>query len=510
MALRLYQISFREAIKESLRINKRIIACSATGSGKTEVFMDITQSAIDKGRTVLILTEDRRIFEQTANRRNFHLIKAGTDSFHLRVGHAYLAMAQTLAKRPQMIRNFAFFNKNLLIIADEAHIGTMTGVIKQLPEAYLIGFTATPDYRIAKHLPDLYNDCVVGPQPDQLVQEGYLTPYRHHVRRSVAVDFSQLVVGSNGEYTESSQEIVFNAEKLYDKLAEDLKKFKYTKGSIYTASIKQAETTCKELRHRGFDATVYHSKSPDLNLKLFTHGRTNLIVSVGSLTKGWDFPPIDLIVLYLKTKSLAKYLQVCGRGSRIWKEGVAGFDASIHAPKDHWTVLDYGGNGDDHKGWDQDRDWAELWKRKGGGGGLPPVKICPNEILPDEFCEYMMAASLMVCPQCGYVFPLPNQDPGETVLVELNAGYKLIVGKKISQLTPQELAEYAKTKNKANYAVRIAKARELKSPGFLRDYAAAMDYKPNWLYYQNRMMDEAMRECRPGDDPFAYNDFILK
>jgi hypothetical protein len=66
------------------------------------------------------------------------------------------------------------------------------------------------------------------------------------------------------------------------------------------------------------------------------------------------------------------------------------------------------------------------------------------------------------------------------MLEQQNAQLREMKGKRISQLTPIELANYAKIKGKKPYAARVAKALTLTTPTYIYDYAKAMGYKNGW------------------------------
>ena len=51
-------------------------------------------------------------------------------------------------------------------------------------------------------------------------------------------------------------------------------------------------------------------------LDAYMKGTNELIVNVGVLTTGWDFPPVQEIFIVKPTKSLNKYTQMIGRGTR--------------------------------------------------------------------------------------------------------------------------------------------------------------------------------------------------
>lgn len=463
--LRDYQVKFKDRIRSTLGEHKKIIACSATGSGKTKTFLNIADTATNRGTTVLVLTESRKIFNQIAKERpDATEIKSAVRYIDIIPGALYVAMAQTLANRPYIISQLQNLHQKLLIINDEAHIGTPTKLLKQLPNAYLIGFTATPDYKVAKHLPLLYNQIVVGPQPQELVELGYLSPYYHYERKAANLT---TLDKRNGEFTEESQFAAFSKATVFSGLHDDLNKHNYRKAIIFCSSILHCHNLTDELRSQGYICAEVHSNNPasDAELATFMYGETPICVSVGILTKGFDFPEIDLVILQRATTSLALYCQMVGRGSRVTKG------------KTKFTVLDYGGNASRHGLWNYEHDWAEKWSKapKRKKEGLAPIKECPK-------CFLIVAPSVKICPECGHVFAPTKKELEEGEMVNVTAEYDKIRGKRIADLTPSELALYAKFTNKKPFAARVAKA---KGKEYCTQYAAAMNYSPFWVDRQN-------------------------
>jgi DNA repair protein RadD len=57
----------------------------------------------------------------------------------------------------------------------------------------------------------------------------------------------------------------------------------------------------------------------------FKSGKTKVVVNVGVLAIGFDYPELDTIVMARPTKSLALYYQICGRAIRPYKNKVSWF-----------------------------------------------------------------------------------------------------------------------------------------------------------------------------------------
>ncbi len=464
--LRKYQSDFSLQLARSVQKNTKVIGCAPTGSGKSLTMITIAWNATRKNRTVFIISETYKIYEQLRDEAGGHIIADGVKFVNIKDGELYVCMAQTLAKRPLIIDQLNSLETPPIVIVDEAHIGTPTKILTQLNDNIpVIGFTATPDASIAKHLPELYKDCVVCCQVDDLIQQGFLSTYRH-VKRDGAM--LGVLKKRNGEFTEQSQIEVFGTESVFNALISDLQRYPYKKCVIYVASIKQAQNVSSELQARGIPCVEYHSKlkDGDYQLSRFTVlDEVNVCVSVSALTKGWDYPPIDMVVLLRKTSSLALYLQMIGRGGRI-----------MPGVKDSFICLDYGENWVQHGLWWDDRPWEVLWKevKKVSDDGIAPVVLCQE-------CESIHSASQPKCQFCGYERPVKIELKQIEEAQDVTSPYMQLVGKLLSQLTPEELSIYAKIKSKQAFCARVARSQGV---DYLESFANFMTYKKSWVARQ--------------------------
>jgi superfamily II DNA or RNA helicase len=488
---RYYQDDILNQQRLMLPEKKALLVQAPTGSGKSHIINCTAIENIALGKTVLVLSETADIYDQLVIECSGIEINSEVKHRYIEPGKCYVAMAQTLVKRPKIIEQLIALGEDLIVLNDEAHIGTTTKLIKILKEsALLIGYSATPSYNWAKFLPDLYNDIIVGPQVDELIRNGHLCNYRHIARTKGGLN-ELLLRGA--DYSEESQERVFGATGMYKGVFEDLRSIPFKKCIIFTASIKACGEMLEKLLEEGFAACQYHSEVPNKKYQMArftTLHECNIIVSVASLTKGWDFKPIDLVVLYRKTTSLPLYLQMLGRASRV----IAGI-------KEFFITLDYGENYKDHQTYFYDRDWQTDWntpkkkKRSSGKEDASGFKVCIN-------CDSIIPTSARRCSYCDFELPLTPQQLQEGELIDITEKYHELKGRSISTLNPEELANYAKLKNKKPYAIRIAKAQEQMFEGFLPRFAAAMGYKKTWL-------DLQLDAVKSSDEIIEFMDQIL-
>lgn len=169
----------------------------------------------------------------------------------------------------------------------------------------------------------------------------------------------------------------------------------------------------------------------------------------------------------------------------------------VHTQKQVFTVLDYGGNYERHGLWDAEVDWQSKWKeRKKKKDGVAPIKNCPN-------CDYINPVSVAICKNCGHVFEIIDNKPSEeeTKLIEITAAYRNLIGLRVSELNPRQLALYAKFKNKKAFAIRVARSQEQRTSGYLLQFAIFMGYKPGWTHYQSQQLTQ---------EKISFTDIILK
>lgn len=473
-----YQQQFVRDLAVSVKQNQHVIGQSPGGTGKTKTFVYIGTQICNKGGTVLILTERKNVYDQNLKEANATGINPDTPKFIPIVpGGFYVATTQTLERRPLIYEQFNKLDCDLQIIIDECHSGRYSNLLNKITHGRRLGFTATPDFRQAKHLPLFYNDCVTTHPVQWFIDNGILCDYQHIQRKSGKGTDS--LEKKAGEFTAASQRKFFGTEDHYQELFRDLEEYEFNKCMFFCASIEHAEEVFKRMTEEGFSCSINHSKREDSEYQVAKFDKldkTNIIITVGNMTTGYDYPPTDLIVLYRATTSLIIYLQMLFRADRK-KEGM------------FFRVLDYGSNFDRHKAYYHDHPWDKMWSKKikkTVSDGISPMVLCPQ-------CESMIFVAAKICKWCGHEIPAPPPSKEMGIAEDATKRLAPLQGKLISELSAKELALYANLKSKKQLAARIARAKEIEEEGFLKAYGNAMGYKQNWAYIQREMPSENLQ-----------------
>lgn len=337
MKPRPYQLEIRDAVSHSFAEgHKRIMVESATGSGKTIIASMIMH---EEAGNCLFLADATDLVNQNATKfTEYSGERCGVDmaSQHAIPGRDRVVVATTqsivnrLDKYPE-----DYFN---LIIVDECHRGTLgeqaQSVFKHFSYAKVIGVTATPFRSDRKSLGDFYETIAVQVGLQRLIQEGWLSPIQIKAV-PMKVDLTQ-IAKRGGDY--SSEELGDVIEPILELAAEQIRDHAQGRKKIviFLPLIKTSIRMARILNEMGIKA-VHVSGEDRSDMAKFTHGDARVICNAQLLSTGWDYPPVDCVMVLRPTKSLSLYCQFVGRGTRI------------HPGKENLLLLDPLYMSDDHK-----------------------------------------------------------------------------------------------------------------------------------------------------------------
>ena len=192
-----------------------------TGGGKTVIFSEIAKRYIHEwGKKVLILTHRIELSVQTSKQLSAINVQnkvINSDVKKLEEDEefqCYIAMVETLNNRLQEDENF--IQDVGLVIVDEAHYNSFRKIFQYYQQANILGVTATPlSSNKALPLNDNYNKLLVGECIASLIEKGYLSDAETY---TYDVNLHGLKIGSNGDFTVSSSELVYGNYFMQEKL----------------------------------------------------------------------------------------------------------------------------------------------------------------------------------------------------------------------------------------------------------------------------------------------------
>ena len=218
-----------------------------------------------------------------------------------------------------------------MIVIDEAHHAlakTYKGMWDRFPKAKFLGLTATPCRLNGKGFTDLVDGLVQSWSVPEFISKGRLATYDFVSIKSDGV--TQRLIdslqkrGADGDYQNKEMDMLLNKKPSIERLYQSLEEFgKDRKGIVYAINISHAQKITKLYQENGVKAIAIDSKTPaterQQDIEAFKKGDIQVLVNVDIFSEGFDCPDVEFVQLARPTLSLAKYLQMVGRGLRVAK-----------------------------------------------------------------------------------------------------------------------------------------------------------------------------------------------
>ncbi len=448
-ALRPYQAVLVDRLRAAFAAGRRApLLALPTGGGKTHIFSAVAAGAQAKAKRVLVFVHRRELIRQASAK----LAEAGVAHGIIAAGFAprprepvQVASVQTLARRPVPPAD--------LVVLDEAHharAGTWRRILEALPDARLLGVTATPARLDGKGLGikagGLFDAMVVGPGIAELQAEGFLSPARVFAPAQ-RLDLTGVRTRA-GDYAAGDLEQAMAPSITGDAVAEYRQRADHLPALAFCVSVAHANSVAAAFQEAGYRARAVHGALPtperDRAISGLATGAVEVLASCDLISEGLDVPTVGAVILLRPTKSLVLHMQQIGRGLRPAPDKAA------------LIVLDHVGNTLSHGLPDAERRWSLA-----GGAEVPAGKRKAASPLWRCECGCLNPAAMHECAACGEPRPgarTVESVPGvlaEVTAAKLEQAQRMSYGKMLhSQLSEAELRAFARARKYHPWWVR--------------------------------------------------------
>lgn len=382
-----------------------------TGAGKTILSAAIVEGALRKGNRVIFTVPRISLIDQTVAA----FWREGiTDVGVIQSSHPMTNASRAVqVASVQTLRNRDIPPADVVVI-DEAH-EIFESVVRWMNDAAwrgvpFIGLSATPWTRgLGQH----YDDLIVAATTQELIDEGYLAPFRVFAPshpdlsgvRTVAGDYHEGDLGAAMDRPALTADVV----ETWRRLGENRPTLCFAVNCAHARGIQarfqEAGIPCGYV-----DARTSVEERERVG-RAFHAGDLRVICNVGVLTTGVDLD-VRCIILARPTKSEMLYVQMIGRGLRT-ADGKS--DCLVLDHSDTTQRLGFVTDIHHHE-LDDGKPRKSQSETKTRAAPLP--KECPK-------CSRLKPAGVHACPSCGF---RPERQSGieceEGELVELRASRK--------------------------------------------------------------------------------------
>lgn len=321
-----YQEDMKARIEKALCLHRSVMAQMPTGSGKTYLLTAVIDSFVraNPKAKVWIVAHRRELVSQIDETvRKFHSYSSATSSL--------LSSVKAMSIQWLMRHYDEIEEEPGLIVIDEAHHAlakTYKEMWERFPKAKFLGLTATPCRLNGKGFTDLFDVLVQSWGVPEFISKGRLATYDFVSIKSDGV--TQRLIdslqkrGADGDYQNKEMDMLLNKKPSIERLYRSLEEYgKDRKGIVYAINISHAQKITKLYQEHGVKAIAIDSKTPaaerQQDIEAFKKGDIQVLVNVDIFSEGFDCPDVEFVQLARPTLSLAKYLQMVGRGLRVAK-----------------------------------------------------------------------------------------------------------------------------------------------------------------------------------------------
>ena len=322
-----YQEDMKKRIEKALCLHRSVMAQMPTGTGKTYLLTAVIDSFVSNNpmEKVWIVAHRRELVSQIDETvRKFHSYSASNIS-------SLLSSVKAISIQWLMRHYDEIEEEPGMIVIDEAHHAlakTYKEMWERFPNAKFLGLTATPCRLNGKGFTDLFDVLVQSWNIPEFISKGRLATYDFVSIKSDGV--TQRLIdslqkrGADGDYQNKEMDMLLNKKPSIERLYRSLEEFgKDRKGIVYAINISHAQKITKLYQENGVKAIAIDSKTPaterQQDIEAFKKGDIQVLVNVDIFSEGFDCPDVEFVQLARPTLSLAKYLQMVGRGLRVAK-----------------------------------------------------------------------------------------------------------------------------------------------------------------------------------------------
>lgn len=372
--LRPYQQDAVDAVMKEFEEGNSTLVVAPTGSGKTEIFVNVIMKMLPK--RALVLAHREELILQAFHRLRSYEVGADIEmADQFAEEHYYsrqpvvISTIQTQNSGNGERRRMHRFRPDdfSLVVCDEAHHYTaksfrkVLDYFKQNKDIKILGLTATPDRADEEALGQVFGSVAFDYEILDAIHDGYLVPVDKQMVTVEGLDFSQIRTTA-GDLNGADLGEVMEAEKNLQGIASSsIQIIGDRKTLAFTVTVKQAEKLAEIFnRHRPDMAEYICGATPKEDrhaiLARFADGRTQVLCNVGVLTEGFDSPDTSVVIQARPTKSRCLYSQIIGRALRP----LPGIIDNLHTADDRKVkiylsdkpsalVVDFVGNAGRHK-----------------------------------------------------------------------------------------------------------------------------------------------------------------